>query len=83
MTTTVGIREFRSGLADYIDSDEPVEVTRRGQVVGVFLPMSRPRSFDAAAFVEDSGAMRAELAAAGVDPEDIIREFDDLRHGRA
>lgn len=82
MTTTVGIREFRSGLADFIDSNEPVQVTRRGQVVGMFLPMTKPRSFDAEAFAADSEAMRAELAAAGIDPEDIIREFDDLRHAR-
>ena len=36
--TKVGIREFRSGLANYIASEVPVAVTRHGQTVGFFIP---------------------------------------------
>ena len=36
--TKVGIREFRSGLAEYIASANPVAVTRHGQTVGYFIP---------------------------------------------
>jgi hypothetical protein len=32
--TKVGIREFRAGLADYVDADGPVAVTRHKQRVG-------------------------------------------------
>ena len=33
-TKSVGIREFRAGLAEFIDSKQPVAVTRHGQTVG-------------------------------------------------
>jgi len=36
-TTKVGIREFRSDLAEYIASSTPVAVTRHGQTVGYFI----------------------------------------------
>ena len=36
--TKVGVREFRSGLAEYIASATPVAVTRHGQTVGYFIP---------------------------------------------
>lgn len=39
MATSVGIREFRDGLADYIAAAEPVEVTRHGVTVGWFIPI--------------------------------------------
>ena len=37
-TTKVGIREFRSDLAEYIASNTPVAITRHGQTVGYFVP---------------------------------------------
>jgi hypothetical protein len=36
-TTKVGIREFRSDLAEYTASSKPVAVTRHGQTVGYFI----------------------------------------------
>lgn len=36
--TKVGVREFRSGMAEYIASATPVAVTRHGQTVGYFIP---------------------------------------------
>ena len=83
MASSVGIREFRSGLADYIATGEPIEVTRRGQLVGVFIPMPRSRQFDAEAFVAVADELKMALAQAGIDPADIVREFDELRHTRA
>lgn len=37
-TARVGIREFRAGLADYAASTEPINVTRHGRTVGIFIP---------------------------------------------
>ena len=37
-TKSVGIREFRAGLAEFIDNKQPVAVTRHGQTVGYFIP---------------------------------------------
>ena len=38
--TKVGIREFRSGLADFIASATPVAITRHGQTVAYLIPAS-------------------------------------------
>ena len=45
-TSSVGIREFRAALAEYIDGDTPVTVTRHGQTVGLFVPLRRPSAED-------------------------------------
>ena len=45
-TPSVGIREFRAALAEYIDADMPVTVTRHGQAVGLFVPLRRPSAED-------------------------------------
>lgn len=34
----VGMREFREGLAEYLDSPGPVAITRHGQTVGYYIP---------------------------------------------
>lgn len=83
MASSVGIREFRAGLTDYIASGEPIEVTRRGQMVAVFIPISRPRRFDVEAFVAVAEELRTTLTRAGIDPADIIHEFGKLWHARA
>jgi len=46
--TKVGIREFRAALADYIDADAPVAVTRHGQTVGYFIPIKGDRTAEVA-----------------------------------
>ena len=38
--TKVGIREFRSGLAEFIASASPVAITRHGQTVAYLIPAS-------------------------------------------
>lgn len=43
---SVGIREFRAALAEYIDAARPVTVTRHGQAVGLFVPLRRPSTDD-------------------------------------
>jgi len=69
-------------LATYVASTEPVEVTRNGQVVGVFVPMSPGRSFDADAFTAATAQVRDALADAAADPNEIVREFDTRRRAR-
>ena len=48
MATTVGIRQFRAGLAEYLDSDEPVAITRHGRTVGYFIPTRSDRAAEIA-----------------------------------
>lgn len=84
MATTVGMREFRASLASYIESGEPVHVTRHGLEVGVFVPSQSKSVVDRAAAWEayrsSAAAVREGLGAQGIDPEDLIRDLDRARH---
>jgi len=86
MATTVGMREFRAGLAGYIESGEPVHVTRHGLEVGVFVPSQPKPAVDRAAAWEayrrSAAAVREDLDARGIHPEDLVRDFAELRRRR-
>ncbi|MCL2468591.1 MAG: type II toxin-antitoxin system Phd/YefM family antitoxin [Micrococcales bacterium] len=77
MSVTVGVREFRQGLAEYIDQAEPVMVTRHGQMVGLFIPVRRDREAEVAAYAEAAKRANALLAQLGAD--EVVAEFQALR----
>jgi len=79
MSMTVGIREFREGLASYVDQTEPVTVTRHGQAAGLFIPIARDRKADVAAYVEAAKQAQVALAAAGVTEDEVVAEFAAMR----
>lgn len=66
--TKVGIREFRSALADFIASDAPIAVTRHGQTVGYFIPTQGHVEADVAALKKASIELDRLLAAQGAHP---------------
>jgi N-methylhydantoinase B/oxoprolinase/acetone carboxylase alpha subunit len=78
-TTKVGIREFRSGLADYIASDSPVAVTRHGQTVGFFIPAKADLSADLAALQSAAAKLDALIDEQGLDVEDLMDDFKSAR----
>ena len=43
MVQKMGIREFRNNMAMYLDTNEPVAVTRHGHTVGYFLPTQQDK----------------------------------------
>jgi antitoxin (DNA-binding transcriptional repressor) of toxin-antitoxin stability system len=47
--TKVGIREFRSGLAEFIAAANPVAITRHGHTVAYLIPASPQADADEAA----------------------------------
>ncbi len=77
--TKVGIREFRSDLAEYIASNTPVAVTRHGQTVGYFIPAHGQVAADVAALKKASKTLDQLLAAKGVDVEDLVADFKVAR----
>jgi antitoxin (DNA-binding transcriptional repressor) of toxin-antitoxin stability system len=79
MTTKVAVRDFRAGLAGYIDSDEPVAVTRHGRTVGFFVPTRANVAEEMAAFQTAADRLREALADQGADPDEIAVEFDAAR----
>jgi len=77
--TKVGVREFRSGLAEFIASAAPVAVTRHGQTVGYFIPTHGRADADMAAMKKASAALDRLLAAPSVDTEPAALELKAAR----
>jgi len=79
MSVTVGVREFREDLASYIDQSEPVTVTRHGQTVGLFIPVSRDRKADLKAYEVAAMKAHALLEQLGITEDEAVAEFDAMR----
>ena len=77
--TKVGIREFRSGLAEFIASANPVAVTRHGQTVGYFIPAHGHTDSDQAALKEASAEFDRLLADRAVDVQAGATGFKSAR----
>lgn len=82
-TTKVGIREFRSGLSEFIASQTPVAITRHGQTVGFFIPTPGQADADLAALKMASAELDRMLAAQNVDVEAVAAEFKAARKANA
>jgi prevent-host-death family protein len=79
MSLTVGVREFRRDLAEYIDGDEPVTVTRHGRRVGVFVPARDDHAEAIAAYQAAVGKLQALMEQSGVGEDELVAEFDAAR----
>jgi antitoxin (DNA-binding transcriptional repressor) of toxin-antitoxin stability system len=77
--TKVGIREFRSGLAEFIASANPVAVTRHGQTVGYFIPTHGRTDADMGALKKASAEFDRLLAARSVDMQSVTTELKAAR----
>jgi len=78
-TKSVGIREFRAGLAEFIDNKQPVAVTRHGQTVGFFIPTARPAQADLQALRDAADKLEAVMSLSEADVEAAAGDFDVLR----
>lgn len=79
---SVGIREFRAALAEYIDADSPVTVTRHGQAVGLFVPLRRPSADDLQRLQTAAANFRKAMPLSEEEVEEMVADFDTLRRGR-
>lgn len=79
---SVGIREFRAGLAEYIDADTPVTVTRHGQAVGLFVPLRRPSAEEVQRLLSAAADFRKAMPLSDEEVEQMVADFDALRRGR-
>lgn len=81
--TSVGIREFRAALAEYIDADAPVTVSRHGQAVGLFIPLRRPSAEDLQCVRDATARVQDVMPLGDQEVEALIADFEALRRGRA
>ena len=78
-TRSVGIREFRAGLAEFIDNKQPVAVTRHGQTVGFFIPTARPSQADLQALRDATDKLQAIMSLSEDEVDAAVRDFEALR----
>ena len=81
-TPSVGIREFRAALAEYIDADTPITVTRHGHPVGLFVPLRRPSADDLLRLKTATANFRKDMPLTDDEVEEMVADFDALRRGR-
>jgi len=81
VTTKVGIREFRAGLADYIASDHPVAVTRHGRTVGFFIPTRTDLTAEIAALRSAAAQLDEMLALDEAEIDEIDEDYKEARRG--
>jgi antitoxin (DNA-binding transcriptional repressor) of toxin-antitoxin stability system len=79
---SVGIREFRAALAEYIDADTPVTVTRHGQAVGLFVPLRRPSAEALQRLRAATAKVQEVMPLSDQETEDLVADFEALRKGR-
>ena len=80
---SVGIREFRATLAEYIDADTPVTVTRHGQTVGLFVPLRRPSAEDVQRVQAAAAKVREAMPLSEDEVEEMVADFNTLRKAAA
>jgi antitoxin (DNA-binding transcriptional repressor) of toxin-antitoxin stability system len=81
MPASVGIREFRAGLADFIASATPVAVTRHGQTVGWFIPTPATRGAEVASLRTAAEKLDALLAERQMDADELVADIKTARRG--
>lgn len=78
--TKVGMREFREQLAQYLESEVPIAVTKHGRTVGLYIPVRhKPAEEDLAALWEAGRRLDEWLARQGVTEDELVTEFKARR----
>lgn len=80
-TVRVGMREFRSKLAEYLlEADTPIAITRHGDTIGFFIP-ARPKrtETDKAALRDAAERFDRLLTESGVTEEELVADFKAWR----
>ena len=79
------VREFRDNATGLLRSKDPVLVTRRGRLAGVFFPQpeeSLPIDFKRELFPVLSAQVARELKKRNLSERDILRDFKAWRKSR-
>ena len=83
---TTTLRDFSTRIAELVDDDEPVLVTRDGKAAAVLYPLRDPKKLPLELrrqlFLELTTDIAKQLDAQGVSEEDIERELAASRHSR-
>jgi antitoxin (DNA-binding transcriptional repressor) of toxin-antitoxin stability system len=79
----VGIRELRAKLASHLESVTPLEVTRHGRTIGLYVPLPQEAQQDERQRLLEAGRlMQAELERLGLSEEELSADFKAWRQRR-
>ena len=82
-TLAIGVREFRDGIAKYLDSATPIAITRHGQTVGYYVPARRKVSDQELQDLKEAlGQLHGLMAEYGSSEDEIVDDFRDLHRPR-
>lgn len=76
------VRQFRDNATGYLRSKDPILVTRRGRLAGVFFPRpeaSLPIEFKRELFSALSSEIMRQLQKRGLKEEQIVADFQSWR----
>jgi hypothetical protein len=79
------VREFRDQATGLLRSKDPILVTRRGRVAGIFFPcpgQSIPVELKRELFGMLSGAVARQIKKRGLTEEEILADFEHWRKER-
>jgi antitoxin (DNA-binding transcriptional repressor) of toxin-antitoxin stability system len=80
MAARVGIRELRARLASHLESATPIEVTRHGRTIGLYVPLPQHGGMSERERLLEAGRrMQAELERIGLDEEALQGDFQTWR----
>lgn len=79
-TQTVGIEEFQDNLASFLEGHQTLAITRRGEMIGLFLPVHKPVDFDDSDLVERE--VDELVASWGATEEELMAEIEEIRRER-
>ena len=76
----VGIRELRAKLASHLESVTPIEVTRHGRTIGLYVPFPQEGEQDERQRLLEAGRLiQAELERHGLTEEELSADFKAWR----
>ena len=76
----IGIREFRENLADYLESNQPLAITRHGETLGFYIPaQKRSRKAQLEAMRAAAKELDDMIASWGVSEDELMDEYKQIR----
>jgi len=79
------VREFRDHATGFLRSKDPILVTRRGRLAGVFFPWpeaSLPLELKRELFSVLTAEVRRQIKKRGLAEEEVVADFESWRKGR-